>query len=102
VVVVTAGALLEDRFDLPERRVQRSHWTDGVLHVIRPWSCHRVRNPGPDPATSIHVYAPPLASMTYYEVGPGGTLRPTQTMAVAAPSRRPAGASAHPWRSPLP
>ena len=32
---------------------------------------HDVVAPGPEPATSIHVYSPPLTSMTFYD-GPGG------------------------------
>jgi hypothetical protein len=40
---------------------------------------HDLRNPGPAPATSIHVYAPPLASMTYYGHDADGTLRPGRT-----------------------
>src|SRR6058998_2129085 len=33
----------------------------------------------PGPATSIHVYSPPLAAMTYYDRAPCGALRVTRT-----------------------
>jgi predicted metal-dependent enzyme (double-stranded beta helix superfamily) len=36
---------------------------------------HEVANVGRAPATSIHVYSPPLTAMTHYDA----TLRPTVT-----------------------
>ena len=36
---------------------------------------HGVRNLGPDPATSIHVYSPALRGMGHYELGSGGVRR---------------------------
>ena len=36
---------------------------------------HGVRNVGPDPATSIHVYSPALRGMGHYELGSGGVRR---------------------------
>lgn len=36
--------------------------TFGMAHV------HEIVNPGPGPALSVHVYAPRLTAMTYYEI----------------------------------
>lgn len=33
---------------------------------------HRVSNPGPGPATSIHAYSPPLTTMTVYRLAEAG------------------------------
>jgi quercetin dioxygenase-like cupin family protein len=40
----------------------------GVGHV------HAVRNDGDRPATSVHVYSPPLQSMDFYERGAAGVV----------------------------
>ena len=39
--------------------------TFGLAHV------HEIVNPGPGPAISVHVYAPRLTAMTYYELSDG-------------------------------
>jgi Cysteine dioxygenase type I len=40
---------------------------------------HEIVNRGPGPAVSVHVYAPRLTAMTYYEL-PGGILKPRETV----------------------
>ena len=35
---------------------------------------HRMRHPGGDPATSVHVYSPPLCRMGYYHFDADGNL----------------------------
>ena len=40
----------------------------GIDHV------HAVRNDGDGPATSVHVYSPPLQSMDFYEHGAAGVM----------------------------
>jgi hypothetical protein len=35
-----------------------------------------VSNPGPDEAFSVHVYAPPLGAITFYDPSPDGFLAP--------------------------
>jgi predicted metal-dependent enzyme (double-stranded beta helix superfamily) len=35
--------------------------------AIGPTRIHGLWNPGPAPALSVHVYAPPLATMTFYD-----------------------------------
>src|SRR6185295_5004560 len=37
---------------------------------------HGVSNPGPAPASSLHVYSPPLSSMTFYERDRSGMAMP--------------------------
>jgi predicted metal-dependent enzyme (double-stranded beta helix superfamily) len=77
-LMVTAGKLTEilpcaDRLterELPAGQVRR--FPTGIVHDVI--------NRAPQPATSIHVYSPPLATMTYYDPT---TLEPTETTPVA-------------------
>ena len=52
---------------------------------------HQVRNPEPatrgalDPAVSVHVYSPPLTSMTYYQQGPGALVGGRSELILDAP-----------------
>jgi hypothetical protein len=77
-VYVCSGALCEDYFHRGEdgwiREQTRVHeagsWFDFEASYI-----HGVRNPHPDPATSIHVYSPALWRMGHYEPDSGGILR---------------------------
>lgn len=34
---------------------------------VEPGVIHDVRNPGPEPAISLHAYSPPLSAMQYYD-----------------------------------
>lgn len=43
------------------------------MHVL-PGELHDVRNESPEPAISIHAYAPRLTEMTYYSFTDGGPL----------------------------
>ena len=43
---------------------------------------HQVWNPGPGRAVSVHVYSPPLSSMTFYDDRPAAFLVPLRTDAV--------------------
>ena len=54
----------------------------GVGHV------HDLRNDRHAPATSIHVYSPPLSTMTFYERGAFGLIAPTRVDRVAIAQRR--------------
>lgn len=56
----------------------------GVDHV------HRVTNPTARPATSLHVYSPPLVTMDFYRPGPAHVLEHVYTEAALAPRSGPA------------
>jgi hypothetical protein len=72
--VVVQGALHEQHLDGTIQRPIRC--SRGVVRRFSAGHVHTVSNPGPGVATSIHAYAPPLRSMTFYEHGAAG-LRPT-------------------------
>ena len=67
-MLVVEGELLEVIADpaVPSRvvSVRRPHLS---LHTFGPMHIHGLTNLGPGPATSIHVYSPPLSQMTYYD-----------------------------------
>lgn len=67
---VRAGTLVEGAWTGDQeahRRLRAGHGTAfGPSHV------HDVVNRGPGPATSVHAYSPPLASMTFYRPDPTG------------------------------
>jgi len=61
-VMVTEGELVEVDLLGHERRM-----VPGNVLRLGPGVVHDVVNRGDVPATSIHVYSPPLSSMTYYD-----------------------------------
>jgi hypothetical protein len=50
---------------------------------------HRVVNPAARPATSLHLYSPPLAVMEFYRPGVHGAFEPVHTEAALAPRSGP-------------
>ena len=52
--------------------------TVGRTRVFGPRYVHQVRNAGPDPAVSIHVYRPERAGMTTYRFDPDAGLSPVR------------------------
>jgi hypothetical protein len=83
---LVAGELEET---VPARRSARLHH-----HILRagtgssfgPAHIHSVVNHGNDPATSVHVYSPPLSSMTFYRPSRGAlVVDRTETEWVGAP-----------------
>jgi len=50
---------------------------------------HRVVNPTARPATSLHLYSPPLEVMEFYRPGVAGALEPVHTEAALAPRSGP-------------
>lgn len=100
-LIVTAGELTEV---LPRdgRLVERT-LAAGRLRTFPVGIVHDVVNRGHQPATSIHVYSPPISTMTYYDTA---TLEPTETVAVAeeAPLLTPRSGSVllHPANRPRP
>lgn len=73
-VVVTEGELTE----LTLAGHQRS-FLAGTVHRLGPDVVHDVVNRSDVPATSVHVYSPPLRSMTYYDPA---THLPVETITV--------------------
>jgi mannose-6-phosphate isomerase-like protein (cupin superfamily) len=64
--VVVAGRVTEEVLGCPGRHFDAGSGRGfGVRHV------HRVANTGPEPAVTLHVYAPALTSMTRYELVAG-------------------------------
>jgi predicted metal-dependent enzyme (double-stranded beta helix superfamily) len=67
VVQVVEGELIEQHADLVTGGPLRSQ-TVRAGHTVRIASTtvHAVANLGPDDALSVHVYSPPLSTMTFY------------------------------------
>ena len=87
--VVTAGELTEVLPDGRGGRVERSLAT-GRLRHLAVGLVHDVVNRNAAPATSIHVYSPPITHMTYYD----DTFAPVETEPVAPERPRLGTASA--------
>jgi hypothetical protein len=76
-VLVAEGSLTEDYCDLTSPApLRRAVWPRGSVHAFGASHVHDLRNTDAEPATSIHVYSPPLTSMTFYERGANGRLIP--------------------------
>lgn len=73
--IVTEGALNEEYLD--GDRFHRRRRARGVVRSFSAHHVHTVSNPGPTVATSIHAYAPPLRSMTFYAQAAGSGLQAT-------------------------
>jgi mannose-6-phosphate isomerase-like protein (cupin superfamily) len=76
--VVLQGALVEGTAVHGLVRGTRHLHRRGVAHAFGPDHVHRVTNEGPDPAVSLHVYAPRLELQHDY-VSDDGILRRTAT-----------------------
>ncbi len=80
VARVVEGELVETYTDLVERHPLRSVTVGRGQSVALPATrAHEVWNPGPEPALSVHVYSPPLTSMTFYDHRGGQFLAPLRT-----------------------
>jgi mannose-6-phosphate isomerase-like protein (cupin superfamily) len=70
--VVVRGGLTEATVEpLPDHRGYRQARQElavGTVRAFGPNHVHRIRNAGPAPAISVHVYAPALLSMTRYRL----------------------------------
>jgi quercetin dioxygenase-like cupin family protein len=77
VVLVVDGELTEQSVE-DGRLVRRTLQADDT-RVVPPDAKHAVANDGTRPATSIHVYAPPLREMTRFDPA---TLRPAEVQSV--------------------
>lgn len=80
VVWVVEGALVETYSDLAERQPLRSVTIGAGRSVAVPATrVHEVWNPGPKPALSVHVYSPPISTMTFYDHRSESFLSPMRT-----------------------
>jgi hypothetical protein len=67
-VIVLEGELIETSVAWdPGIAWRESRWACGSTHYLAPSHVHTLRNPSVTPATSLHVYSPPLSAMTFYE-----------------------------------
>jgi len=78
-LLVVEGALVEVLPQAGGPPVERPLGPGPVRHVPV-GTVHDVVNRAPEPATSLHVYSPPLSSMTYYDPA---TLAPVGTEEIA-------------------
>jgi len=74
--VVSDGALCEEHVD--GTGLRRLHHGPGRVWSFASGHVHTVWNPGPGAATSIHAYAPPLRSMSFYAHDARAGLRRTR------------------------
>lgn len=82
VVRVLDGELTETYSDLATRAPLRTRrWRKGGDLALPERHVHDVHNRGERPATSIHVYSPPLTTMTFYEHRAARFLQPLRTEA---------------------
>jgi hypothetical protein len=83
-VCVLEGALVETYASRPgpsgaSGRMDSRRLAPGSLIAFGPDHVHDIANHGPAQALSIHVYAPRLRSMTFYEPGRDGALVAVRT-----------------------
>ena len=89
VVLVVEGELTEHFTELESRAPLRSaRWPRGSAHTFGPGHVHDLRNEAVTPATSIHVYSPPLTTMTFYRHDEEAFLAPLRVESVVEPVRR--------------
>jgi predicted metal-dependent enzyme (double-stranded beta helix superfamily) len=69
VAVVLEGELTEVYGDLadPARPLRRRRWSTGSVHALGQTHVHDVHNRDDAPAASLHVYSPPLTTMSFYD-----------------------------------
>lgn len=76
VAQVVAGTLYESRFEADGTRGAERRWSPEHCVTLPHGTYHEVRNYDARVAYSIHVYAPRLEVMTFYDRDPSGKLRP--------------------------
>jgi mannose-6-phosphate isomerase-like protein (cupin superfamily) len=68
-LIVATGRLIETYTDVARRHPVHSRVVnEGDAIAIPATRVHQVSNPGPGEAVSVHVYSPPLASMTFFDL----------------------------------
>ena len=88
-VCVLEGTLVETYMSRPgpsrmSGRMESRRLRSGSLIAFGPGHVHDLANHGPVQALSIHVYAPRLSSMTFFETDPDGVLVPVSRTVPAA------------------
>lgn len=73
-VHVVQGRICEDRMRLGSTQLDSDEYAAGESFRFDASRIHNVRHAGDGPATSLHLYSPPLWRMGYYETGPDGRL----------------------------
>ena len=73
-VRVVEGRICEDRMVLGSLQLDSTEYTAGQSFCFDASRIHNVRHSGDGPATSLHLYSPPLWRMGYYETGEDGRL----------------------------
>ena len=98
VIAVAEGSLVEIDA-LGDGSFTTTRVDAGNTHVVPPERVHDVINTGTAPAISIHVYSPPLTSMTFYDPDGVGEVR-TQVVFPEDPALAPsvAAQALHPSR----
>lgn len=77
VVLVLEGELVEHATEVVSGApLRETRWPRGSAHTFGPGHVHDLRNAGDAPATSIHVYSPPLSTMTFYDHRAATYLKP--------------------------
>jgi Cysteine dioxygenase type I len=80
---VVEGALVEAHTDLTEPAPLRTlPIGTGESRQVPATRVHRLWNPGPGRAVSVHVFSPPFSSLTFYDDRPDAFLVPLRTDAV--------------------
>jgi hypothetical protein len=82
---VADGSLIE-RYRVPSGRLARRRLGTGEAVAFGPGHVHDVAHGGEGPATSIHVYSPLLAVMTYYQPTDYGLIA-SETVVIRGPDR---------------
>jgi mannose-6-phosphate isomerase-like protein (cupin superfamily) len=85
VLYVVDGELVETSTTRGTARVVEQTLHAGTARAFGAGHVHRVVNPAARPATSLHVYSPPLSVMDFYRPGEGRTLERTHTESAFAP-----------------
>jgi Cysteine dioxygenase type I len=72
---VIRGSLVESYTDVSSPLVRTRLISTGDTVKIKPTRVHGVSNPYAKASVSLHLYSPPLASMTFFEMGPDGPVQ---------------------------
>ena len=82
---VTEGLLAEERGRARSAVIDRCEHLTGSVVPFDARHVHNLGNPGPEPATSIHAYSPPLPFMRFYEPDRQGRLQAAYRRTVDGP-----------------